>query len=168
MSCRFHTPHLIWSWGRYARSYSPFHPGRNWASSKPKAVIPGQLDLCSDLHSGDKHRHVAPKPIRSKEGLCQLPKGPCSQLKPGNTATSQMGPEHLPHGPRSRIHPCVPSGLRTRGRDTARGQAGEGREGRWDGGRSPCGQQARLKSPLECERSADGDRFWAVPLHVSA
>lgn len=135
MSCRFHNPHLILSWGRYAGSYSPFHPGRNWASSKPRAVIPRQLDLCSDLHSGDKHRHLVPKLIRSKEGLCQLPKRSCSQLKRGNTATSQMGPKHLPHCLRSRTHPGVSSRLRTQGRDTERGQeVRAGRGGGTEGG----------------------------------
>lgn len=39
-------------------------------SSKPRALShPGQLDLCLDLNSGEKHGHLVSKPTRYKEGL---------------------------------------------------------------------------------------------------
>lgn len=39
-------------------------------SSKPRALShPGQLDLCLDLNSGEKHGHLVSKSTRCKEGL---------------------------------------------------------------------------------------------------
>lgn len=44
--------------------------------SKPRALShAGQLDLFLELNLGKKHCHLVSKPIRSKEGLCQLQRG---------------------------------------------------------------------------------------------
>lgn len=43
-------------------------------SSKPRALShPGQLDLCLDLNSGEKHGHLVSKPTRCKGELGGVP-----------------------------------------------------------------------------------------------